>query len=87
MKRTSIQKIGSIVKMLQYGKFTKNEIIERLETRFDQQFSISQIEKDLYSIKNDFDAPLGKKNDGSKSYYFIDQKYDFKQALFEYVCL
>ena len=52
---------------------------------FNKQFSNSQIEKDIFCLKMDFDAEIiyNKTLDS----YSINSEYNFKDALYNYVCL
>lgn len=85
VRKNQLQRLCSIIQILQSYPSTKTEIIEKLYLRFDQMFCNSQIEKDLFCLKMDFDAPIEFSKDLKK--YVIDKDYDFKNALYEYVCL
>ena len=87
VKRTQLQRIGALVHVLQSRQVTKNEIIERLFDKFDKKFCQSQIEKDMYILKNDFDAPINTVKKDNFCFYYLPSDYDFREALYQYVCL
>ena len=82
-----MQRIGSLVQILQSKKVTKSDIIEKLNWKYNHDFSISQIEKDLYILKNDFDAPILTEKRDRSFFYWLPNDYDFKEALYKFVCL
>ena len=85
VRKNQLQRIANIVLILQSKPHTKKEIIYKLFLKFDQEFSKSQIEKDLFCLQMDFDAPI-QFNRLQKNYQ-IEKEYDFKEALFQYVCI
>lgn len=84
-RKNQLQRIAKIVSILQSQPQTKTEIIYKLFLTFGQEFSKSQIEKDLFCLQMDFDAPIEFSKELRK--YVISKDYDFKEALYQYVCL
>lgn len=84
-RRTQLQRLAKIVNILQSVACSKAEIIYRLEDIFEKQFSESQIEKDLFCLRMDFDAEITYNK--TLDCYSINQEYDFKEALYNFVCL
>jgi hypothetical protein len=84
-RRTQLQRLATIVNILQSVPCSKKDIIYKLENIFNKQFSNSQIEKDIFCLKMDFDAEIiyNKTLDS----YSINSEYNFKDALYNYVCL
>lgn len=85
VRKNQLQRIANIVLILQSKPHTKTEIIGKLLLKFDQEFSKSQIEKDFFCLQMDFDAPI--QYNKSQKNYQIEKDYDFKDALFQYVCI
>jgi hypothetical protein len=85
VRKSQLQRIANIVFILQSKPHTKTEIINKLFLKFEQEFSRSQIEKDLFCLQIDFDAPIEYIRFLKK--YQIDKKYDFKESLFQYVSI
>ena len=84
-RRTQLQRLAKIVNILQSVSCSKTEIIYRLEDIFEKQFSESQIEKDIFCLRMDFDAEITYNK--TLDCYSINQEYDFKEALYNFVCL
>ena len=84
-RRTQLQRLAKIVNILQSVACSKAEIIYRLEDIFEKQFSESQIEKDIFCLRMDFDAEITYNK--TLDCYSINQEYDFKEALYKFVCL
>lgn len=84
-RRTQLQRIFNIALMIQAKPLSKHEIINRLEDKMDHKFSPSQIEKDIFFLKMDLDAPIEFNYELRK--YQLSEPYDFKEALFNFVQL
>lgn len=84
-RRTQLQRIFNIALMIQSKPLSKQEIINRLEDKMDKTFSASQIEKDIFFLRMDLDAPIEFNYNISK--YELSEPYDFKEALFNFVSL
>jgi hypothetical protein len=84
-RKNQLQRISNIIFCLQVKPMNKEELKDKLFEKFQICFSNSQIEKDLFCLKNDFDAPI-EYNKLMKKYVLIEH-YDFKEALYNYVTL
>jgi hypothetical protein len=84
-RKNQLQRIAFIILSIENNPVSKIEIINKLENRFDICFSHSQIEKDLFTLKMDFDAPIAYNKTLKK--YYLTEEYSFKEALFNYVCI
>jgi len=62
---------------------TKAEIINKLQQILDIEVCNSTIEKDMFCLKMDFDAPI--ECDRSKAMYYMDEPYSFKEALINWL--
>ena len=62
---------------------SRMDLINRLELIFEHKFSPSQIEKDIFSLKMEFDAPI--KYDYDLRAYKMIEEYDFKEALYNFI--
>lgn len=84
-RKSQLQRIANIIFYLEIKPMSKQELIFRLYDKFEVYFCNSQIEKDLFCLKNDFDAPIEYCQAMRK--YNLTEKYDFKEALYNYVCI
>ena len=82
-RKTQLQRIAYLVTILQTYKLSKQNILNKLEVRFNHVFSESQIEKDMFCLKMDFDASI--QYDKASNVYSIDSEYDFKQAVLNFL--
>lgn len=85
VRKNQLQRLSKIIQILQNRALTKCELIDRLSDYFEHSFSESQIEKDIFCLRMDFDAPIVYRK--SLKNYYIDGDYDFKEALFNYLGL
>jgi hypothetical protein len=83
MKRTALQRLGKISIMISSKPMSRMDLINRLELIFQHKFSPSQIEKDIFSLKMEFDAPI--KYDYDLRAYKMSEDYDFKEALYNFI--
>ena len=83
MKRTALQRLGKISIMISSKPMSRMDLINRLELIFEHKFSPSQIEKDIFSLKMEFDAPI--KYDYDLRAYKMIEEYDFKEALYSFI--
>jgi hypothetical protein len=83
MKRTALQRLGKISIMISSKPMSRMDLINRLELIFEHKFSRSQIEKDIFSLKMEFDAPI--KYDYDLRAYKMTEQYDFKEALYNFI--
>jgi hypothetical protein len=83
MKRTALQRLGKISIMISSKPMSRMDLINRLELIFQHKFSPSQIEKDIFSLKMEFDAPI--KYDYDLRAYKMIEEYDFKEALYNFI--
>ena len=82
-RRNQLQRVSQIAIMIQNRPMSKQEIISRLEDKFDYIFSESQIEKDIFMLKMDMDAPIVFNYTLRK--YEMNDSYDFRDALFNFI--
>jgi hypothetical protein len=83
MRRTALQRLGKISIMISSKPMSRMDLINRLELIFEHKFSPSQIEKDIFSLKMEFDAPI--KYDYDLRAYKMIEEYDFKEALYNFI--
>jgi hypothetical protein len=83
MRRTALQRLGKISIMISSKPMSRTDLINRLEQIFQHKFSPSQIEKDIFSLKMEFDAPI--KYDYDLRAYKMTEQYDFKEALYNFI--
>ena len=83
MRRTALQRLGKIAIMISGKPMSQTDLINRLELIFEHKFSPSQIEKDIFSLKMEFDAPI--KYDYDLRAYKMTEEYDFKESLFNFI--
>jgi hypothetical protein len=83
MRRTALQRLGKISIMISRKPMSRMDLINRLELIFEHKFSPSQIEKDIFSLKMEFDAPI--KYDYDLRAYKMIEEYDFKEALYNFI--
>jgi len=82
-RKIHLQRLGAIAQYLSNRPHSKREIIEKLRDRFDHEYSPSQIEKDLFCLKEDFDAPI--MCDRKSKTYMLVSKWDFGTAILNYL--
>lgn len=81
--KNCIRRLYIIANRLAYKPTSKKELIEIIKEKTDDEICNSSIEKDMFLLKMDFDAPL-KYNKRLEAYY-LTENYDFKSALFNWL--
>lgn len=82
-RKTQLQRIAQIAMLIQNKPLSKAELIEALDEKMSHTFCNSQIEKDIFCLRMDMDAPIvfNKKTNS----YEMTEPYDFKDALFNFL--
>jgi len=77
------RRLAYICHLLSIRGMSKVEMIGRIEDRFSESVSKSCFEKDLDSLRNDFDAPI--EYNYQRKLYEYTKSYNFKEIFFDYL--
>jgi len=80
--RTSLKRMAIIYKVLNTRPRSKREIIEEVEFFLGQYICESQIEKDLFFMRNELDFEI--QYDKMINKYWINQNQDFIEQIVSY---
>jgi hypothetical protein len=83
MKKSSIKRISIICQGLNWKPMTKKEIQDHIWDKLQSSSSSSCIEKDIYLLRNEFDAPIKYNRINHK--YEIYEEFDFISSLTQYL--
>ena len=82
VRKNQLQRLAKIAEIIGTRAVTKAMILRKLYDAFNHEFSQSQIEKDIFCLRMDFDAPIV--CDRSTKLYYFNENYDFREALLNY---
>ena len=81
MTKNKLYRICKLYQVLEsYGRVKKPELLKILNNRIDFPISYASLDKDLYTLREDFDIKTSHNCHG----LILDEKIDFKKKVLEY---
>jgi hypothetical protein len=81
--KNGIRRLAIIANSLTYKPMSKEELKNQIAEKLHEHVCNSSIEKDLFCLKMDFDAPIEYKK--SNNTYIIAEPYNFNQHLINWL--